>query len=202
MEIFGFAAEIQKKTWKFLDFQQKSKKTHGKFLDFQQRSKKTHGKFWIFSRNPKKHMENFGFSAEIPKNTWKIFGFSAEIQKKHMENFGFSAEIQKKTWKIFGFSAEIQKNMEIQNFQKFLVRPIVLEILDFLKFWYLVTTESSLFNTLLTKGLHKIISGHVFRIRDLIDFYVLSILQSFFNKEFIQEIQRNLWRIRGLLDVQ
>ena len=68
--------------------------------------------------------------------------------------------------------------MEIQNFQKFLVRPIVLEILDFfeildfLKFWYVVTTESPLFNKLLIKSLYKIISGHVFRIRDLIDFYV------------------------------
>ena len=66
----------------------------------------------------------------------------------------------------------------------------------------MVTTESSLFNKLLTKGLYKIISGHVLRIRDLIDFYVLSIFQSFFDKEFIQEIQRNLWRIRDLLDAQ
>ena len=45
-----------------------------------------------------------------------------------------------------------------------------LVILDFLKSWYVVTTESPLFNKLLIKSLYKIISGHVFRIRDLIDF--------------------------------
>ena len=64
------------------------------FLDFQQKSKKTHGHFWIFSRNPKKHMDIFGFSAEIQKNTWTFLDFQQK-SKKHMDIFGFSAEIQK-----------------------------------------------------------------------------------------------------------
>ena len=79
---------------------------------------------------------------------------------------------------IFGFSAEIQKkHMEIQNFQEVFGAPnsfgsfgFFFEILDFLKFWYVVTTESPLFKKLLIKSLYKIISGHAFRIRDLIDF--------------------------------
>ena len=102
---FGSFSRNPKKTWRFLDFQQKSKKTHGKF--------------WIFSRNQ--------------KNTWTFFGF---------------------------FSGNPKNHMEIKNFQKFLGRPIFLEILDFLKildffkFMYVVTTESPLFNKLLIKSLY------------------------------------------------
>ena len=151
MDIFGFSAEIQKNTWTFLDFQQKSKKTHGHF--------------WIFSRNPKKHME--------------IFGFSAEIQKTHRNFWIFRRNPKKAHGHFWIFSRNPKEHMEIQNFQKFLVRPIILEILEFLKFWYVVTTESPLFKKLLIKSLYKVISGHVFRIRDLIDFYFLSIFQSF-----------------------
>ena len=76
------------------------------------------------------------------------------------------------------------------------------EIFEFLKSWYVVTTESRLFNKLLIKSLYKIISGHVFRIRDLIDFWVFVSFSIIFKKEFIQESQRNLWRIRDLLDVE
>ena len=73
MQIFGFSAEILKNTWIFLDFQQKSKKTHGFF--------------WIFSRNPKKHMEFCGFSAEIQaeaSNTARItiMQLSCDPQRK------------------------------------------------------------------------------------------------------------------------
>ena len=134
------------------------------FLDFQQKSKK--------------HMEIFGFSAEIQKNPWKFFEFSAEIQKKAHGNFWiFNRNPPKKKHGNFWIlSRNPKKHMEIQNFPKFCVHPIVLEILDlleildFLKFWYVVTTDSPLFNKLLRKSLYKIISGHVFRIRDLIDF--------------------------------
>ena len=90
MEIFGFSVEIQKthgnswifsrnpkktkhgnfwvfsrnkkNTWKFLDFQQKSKK-HIEILGFSAEIQKTHGNSWIFSRNPKKN------------KTWKFLGF-------------------------------------------------------------------------------------------------------------------------------
>ena len=73
MCIFGFSAEIQKNTWTFFGFQQKSYKTHANF--------------WIFSRNPKKHMECFGFSAEIQaeaSNTARItiMQLSCEPQRK------------------------------------------------------------------------------------------------------------------------
>ena len=79
------------------------------FLDFQQKSKKTHGNFWIFSRNPKKHMDIFGFSAEIQKNTWKFLDFQQK-SKKHMEIFGFSEEIQKNTWKFLDSQQKSKKN--------------------------------------------------------------------------------------------
>ena len=66
----------------------------------------------------------------------------------------------KNTWKILDFSRN-QQNMEIQNFQKFLVHPIGLEmwvffkeILEFLKFWYVVTTKSPLVNKLVLKNLY------------------------------------------------
>ena len=62
-------------------------------------------------------MEIFGFSAEIQENTWKFLDF----QQKSKKN----------TWKFLDFQQKSKKHMEIQNFQKFLVRPIVLEILDF-----------------------------------------------------------------------
>ena len=111
---FWIFSRNPKNTWKLLDFQQKNKKNTSKLLDFQQKNKKTHGNFWIFSRNPKKHMETFGFSAEIQK---KLGKFSTEIQQKTHGNFWI-------------FSRNPKKHLEIQNFQEFLVRPIV-----FLKFW-------------------------------------------------------------------
>ena len=105
-----------------------------------------------------------------------LFGISAENPKMSMcflDFFGTS----KKTHAILDFQQE-SKKMEIQNFQKFFARPIVLELLDvldfldFLKFWSVVTTKSPLLNKLLIKSLYRIRSGHVFRIRDLIDFLV------------------------------
>ena len=94
-------------------------------------------------------MEIFGFSAEIPKNTWKFLDFQQKSKKTHGHP---------KFAKVFGAP------------NSFGNLGFFLEILDFLKFWYVVTTESPLFNKLLIKSLYKIMSGHVFRIRDLIDF--------------------------------
>ena len=106
-----------KKTWKLLDFQQKSKKDM-EILDFQQKSKKAHGNFWIFSRNPKK--------------TWKLLDFQQKSKKAHGNSWIFNRN-PKKTWKFLDFQQKSKKHMEIQNFQKFSVRPIVLKILDFLE---------------------------------------------------------------------
>ena len=155
MCFLGFSAEIQKNTWKFLDFHKKSKK-HMEIFGFSAEIPKTQAKNLDFQRNPKKHMEILDFQQKS-KKTQGIFWKFNRNPKKHMEFFGFSTEIQKNTWK-----SKISK--------KFLVRPIVLEILHFLKFWYVVTTGSPLFKKLLIKSLYRIISGHVFRIRDLIDF--------------------------------
>ena len=71
MEMFGFSEEIQENTWKFLDFQQKSKKTHGKFWIFS-RNQKTHGIFWIFNRNQKTHGIFWIFNRNPKKRKSKI----------------------------------------------------------------------------------------------------------------------------------
>ena len=58
-----------------------------------------------------------------------FFGFRLKI-KKSMCFFGFLLKIQK-THGFFDFQQKSKKHMAIQNFQKFFVRPIVLEIVDF-----------------------------------------------------------------------
>ena len=80
------------------------------FLDFRQKSKKTHG----ISRNPKNSMCFLYFCWKSKTFQW-FFGF---LLSKNFHVF-------------FGFLLKIKKHMEIQNFQKFWGRPIVLEILDF-----------------------------------------------------------------------
>ena len=115
----------------FLDFQQKSKKTHGnfwmfsrnpkkpwKFLDFQQKSKKAHGNFWMLSRNPKKPWKFLDFQQKSKKTRGNP-KFQKEIQNfKKKSKFSKTigrTKIFRKFWIsmcFFGFSTEaIQNNM-------------------------------------------------------------------------------------------
>ena len=149
MEFFGFSAEIKTNTWKskikkkIQNFQNYwAPQTLLEILDF-------HVFLWIFSRNPKKKLDFFGFSAEIPKNTWIFLDFQQKSTKKTWKILDFQQKSKKahgffwifsrnpkKTWKFSDFQQKSKKHMEIQNFQKFLVRPIFLEILNyFWKFW-------------------------------------------------------------------
>ena len=110
------------------------------------------------SLNPKvpKHPKLVG-----APNTFGNFGFPfvwffSRNPKKHMELFDFQQKSET-THGIFW----------ILKFPKVLGVPTslnileIVEILDFLRFWYVVTTKSPLVNKLVVNSLYSIISGHV-----------------------------------------
>ena len=116
---FGFSAEIQKNTWKFLDFPAEIQKKHTwksiiseKIQDFQ-KIQNFHN-YWAsqilleildfhvffgFSAEFQKIHGNLGILSRNPKKTHGNFWIFSRNPKKHMEIFGFSAEIQKNTLK-------------------------------------------------------------------------------------------------------